>query len=87
MAVAETRVVRVVAPGSLLPPGAVTSKRELSTAFNAWAQAQHGSTMGERKVVDRLTSINGIHEVRTDDKKKARGLNVIYDWTKWAKQE
>jgi putative DNA primase/helicase len=82
LAVAETRVAKVVVPGSILPPDVVTSKRELSAAFNAWAQSQHGSSMGERKVVDRLTSINGICEVRSAGS-KTRGLNIIYDWTKY----
>jgi putative DNA primase/helicase len=86
MSEAEARAVMRVAQGSKLPTGSVTSKRELSSAFNRWAQSQGGSSMGERKVFDRLTSMNGIHEVRNAET-RARGLNVIYDWTKWAESE
>lgn len=65
-----------VTPGSLLPPRFVTSKRELFRAFTEWAKANNGKPIGERKFIDRLTSINGVFEVRNAST-KTRGLNVV----------
>jgi len=62
-------------PGSLLPPGDVTSRRVLAREFNAWAREQGGKPMGERKIIERLTSINGVVEVR-NALDKSRGLNL-----------
>lgn len=62
-------------PGAILPPSEVASKRWLARAFNAWAREQGGSPMGERKIVERLTSINGIVEVRNSID-RSRGLNL-----------
>lgn len=65
-----------VTPGCDLPAPAVSTRRYLARRFNAWATAQGGSSMGERKILDRLTSINGVHDVRISGG-GARGLNVV----------
>jgi len=66
----------VLAPGALVDPEVMTSKRDLAKCFNTWAMEQHASPMGERKIIDRLTSINGVVEVRNKIT-KARGLNIV----------
>lgn len=86
--VAETSDGVAVSFGSLLPPDLVTSKRDLARAFNRWAQDQGAPPMGERKVNDRLTSLNRVFEVRraTD---KTRGLNIVVgdDHCIWADEQ
>ncbi len=62
-------------PGALLPPSEVSSRRWLAKQFNAWAKEQGSPPMGERKIIDRLTSINGVVEVRSSFD-KSRGLNI-----------
>lgn len=74
--VAETAGGVAVSPGATLPPYEVSTKRELAQAFNAWAESNNGSRMGERKIIDRLTSINGVYEVRRSTD-KVRTLNVV----------
>ena len=56
----------------------MTSKRILAHAFNDWAIMNGGSKMGERKIVNRLTCINGVTEVRAEDgaTRDLRGLNI-----------
>ncbi len=67
-------------PGSVMPPTRMTSKRWLARAFNAWAKEQGGSPMGERKIVERLTSINGVVEVRSSfDKTRGLSIRVVTD--------
>jgi putative DNA primase/helicase len=53
-----------VLPGSELPMSMATTKRQLAQAFNRWAEQNNGSRMGERKIIDRLTSMKGVVEVR-----------------------
>jgi P4 family phage/plasmid primase-like protien len=62
----------------LLPFDQMNTKRHLARLFNDWAQEQGGSAMrmGERKVIERLTSIDGVIEVRCEGT-KAKGLNVV----------
>jgi len=62
-------------PGAILPGTDVSSKRWLARKFNAWAKEQGSPVMGERKIIDRLTSIDGIVEVRSSFD-KSRGLNL-----------
>ncbi|HZN73092.1 MAG TPA: phage/plasmid primase, P4 family [Micromonosporaceae bacterium] len=61
--------------GALLPPTEVASRRWLARAFNDWARDQGSAPMGERKILDRLTSIDGVVEVR-NAVDKSRGLNI-----------
>lgn len=65
-----------VMPGAVLPPAFATGPRALAKAFNAWAVENGGSRMGERKVIDRLTSMDGVLEVRSAPA-KGRALNII----------
>ncbi|MGH3500722.1 MAG: phage/plasmid primase, P4 family [Nocardioidaceae bacterium] len=74
--VAETGTGVAVSYATLIEPHLMTSKRDLARAFNYWAQDQGAPVMGERKIIDRLTSINGVYEVR-DKVSKNRGLNII----------
>ena len=62
-------------PGQTLSSDRVTRPRFLAQMFNAWAQEQHAPPMGERKIIERLTSINGVERVQ--DQNKVRGLNII----------
>lgn len=65
-----------VSPGADLPATHMTTRRDLARAFNRWAEDSGGAKMGERKIIDRLTSINGVCLVRrTGD--RSRGLNII----------
>lgn len=62
-------------PGGYLPAHEVTSKRQLAREFNAWARTTGGSAIGERKIFDRLTSGNGVFEVRSNANSSI-GLNI-----------
>lgn len=62
------------APGQLLPVGRVTTPRALARMFNDWALEQGGSKMGERKIIERLTSITGVERVQ--DSNRVKGLNI-----------
>jgi P4 family phage/plasmid primase-like protien len=62
-------------PGQHLPTDEVTGRRELARAFNYWADANAGARMTTGKVIDRLTSIDGVVEVRSEGS-GARGLNI-----------
>lgn len=66
---------RAVTPDQELPATDVTARRFLARQFNAWAREQGGSPMGERKILDRLTSIDGVFEVRSS-LDRSRGLNL-----------
>lgn len=73
--------------GALLPPGDVTTKRDIVRAFDRWSEINKGAKLGSLKITTRLTSINGVKEVRRSDT-KARGLNiVIKPETEWDDQE
>jgi P4 family phage/plasmid primase-like protien len=73
-----TPVTASVTPGSYVPPDQTTTKRELARKFNLWAESQGGKPMGERKIIDRLTCVDGVVEVRNNIT-KARGLNITAD--------
>jgi len=60
----ESAGVPALLPGAEVPSWAATTKRNLAQAFNRWAEENKGSKLGERKVIDRLTSINGVVDVR-----------------------
>ena len=62
------------APGQTLPTDRITKPRLLAQMFNTWAQEQGGSKMGERKIIERLTSIDGV--VRVQGPNNVRGLNI-----------
>jgi putative DNA primase/helicase len=66
----------VVSTGSVVQAEMGTGKRELAKAFNAWAAENHAPPMGERKIIDRLTSVNGVFEVRVLPSKNV-GLNIV----------
>jgi hypothetical protein len=53
----------------------MTAKRVLAHAFNSWAIMNGSSKMGERRILDRLTCINGVVEVREKGTGR-RGLNI-----------
>ncbi|MCA1695828.1 MAG: phage/plasmid primase, P4 family, partial [Actinobacteria bacterium] len=77
---AETSPLEAVSPDMYLPPHCLTPRRELARAFNRWAvDHQAGSKMNERKILDRLSSIDGVYPVRSraERGKEQRGLNVI----------
>lgn len=61
--------------GMLLPPSEVTSKREIFREFDHWVSQSKGTPLKPQKVFDRLTSINGVVEVRNANT-KSRGLNI-----------
>lgn len=74
--VAETAAGVAITHGTLVEHDRMTGKTALAALFNAWAETQRTSSMGTRKVIDRLTCINGVYEVR-DKLTKGRGLNIV----------
>jgi putative DNA primase/helicase len=63
--------------GSVIPVSHTSTKRELYRAFKVWAEAEGSVGMRERKFIDRLTSINGVMEVRrSSDKNVAINVTV-----------
>jgi putative DNA primase/helicase len=67
-------------PGAYLPKESMTTKRDLARAFNAWALEQGGPRMGERKIIERLSSIDGVVEVRNVvDHGRGLNLRVVID--------
>jgi P4 family phage/plasmid primase-like protien len=73
--------------GMLLPPSEVTSKREVFRAFDDWVQLNKGTSLKPTKVFDRLTSINGVVEVR-NAVTKSRGLNItVKPRDQWGEHE
>jgi putative DNA primase/helicase len=57
-----------------MPAGQFSTATELTGQFNQWATRNHGSNMGRNTLKGRLTSIDGVMEVRGPD--RSRGLNV-----------
>jgi P4 family phage/plasmid primase-like protien len=53
-----------VTEGATMPPTRATTGAELAREFNRWAEVNAGSSMGQRKILDRLRTIPGVHEVR-----------------------
>lgn len=73
--------------GMLLPPSQVASKREIFRAFDDWVQQSKGTSLKPTKVFDRLTSINGVVEVRSATT-KSRGLNItVKPRDQWGEHE
>jgi putative DNA primase/helicase len=67
--------------GSYLPAGKVASKIELYASFSAWAEEQKASAMGRQKFIGRLTSVNGVTEVRNEaTKSRAVNVRIMADW-------
>jgi P4 family phage/plasmid primase-like protien len=58
-----------------VPVGQASSKKDLAHKFNAWASENEMSRLGPKKIIERLTCIDGVREVRFGDDKR-RGLNV-----------
>jgi putative DNA primase/helicase len=79
------RVHAADSPGAELPQDQITSKRVLAQTFNRWAEIQAGAKMGERKVIDRLTCIDGVFEVRAKggSSRGQRGLNITVATDPW----
>lgn len=67
-----------ITPGMTVQVSLTTGKRDAARAFNQWATevVSGGSSMGERKIVDRLLTIPGVMEVRRSDTK-----NVVLNIT------
>ena len=61
--------------GSELSTNMMSTRRELARQFMTWSAQTGGSTMAERKIIDRLTSINGVYDVRSPN--RGRGLNIV----------
>ncbi len=64
-----------IAHGTTVKFELATTKVDLVNAFNAWADQNNGSKMGQRKVIDRLLTVPGVVEVRRNPT-KVRCLNV-----------
>ncbi|HTE68424.1 MAG TPA: phage/plasmid primase, P4 family, partial [Actinomycetes bacterium] len=64
-----------VKPGAELPAGDVSTRRDLARQFVTWSALTGAQSMAERKVIDRLTSINSVHDVRGPAGR--RGLNIV----------
>jgi P4 family phage/plasmid primase-like protien len=58
-----------------VPENHASTKRLLASAFNRWADENEMSKMGSRKIIERLTCIDGVVDVRFGDDAR-RGLNV-----------
>lgn len=61
--------------GQKLGADAATGRRDVAMAFNAWAERNGGSKMGERAFFNRFANLPGITEVRVG--KGSRAFNVI----------
>jgi len=61
--------------GQKLDPSTATGRRDAAIAFNAWAERNGGSKMGERAFFNRFEQLDGITEVRYG-KTDRRGYNV-----------
>lgn len=62
--------------GDRLPSESATGRREVAGAFNAWAERNGGSKMGERAFFQRFAQIAGVTEVRMGTKGH-RAYNVV----------
>ncbi|MDX3860047.1 phage/plasmid primase, P4 family [Streptomyces europaeiscabiei] len=54
-----------------------TGRREVAQAFNAWAERNGSSKMGERAFFQRLAKIDGVTEVAYGPKGNKRAFNVV----------
>lgn len=64
------------AHGSRLTEQQATGRRDVAVAFNAWAERNGGSKMGERAFFQRFAQIAGINDVKIGPKDR-RGFNVV----------
>jgi len=60
--------------GQKMDPTTATGRRDVAIAFNAWAERNGGSKMGERAFFNRFAQMEGITEVRVG--KGSRAFNV-----------
>jgi putative DNA primase/helicase len=75
--------------GSRLTDQQATGRRDVAVAFNAWAERNGGSKMGERAFFQRFSQIAGIHDVKIGAKDR-RGFNVTVaraDDDNWSEAE
>ena len=61
--------------GQKLGTDAATGRRDVAIAFNAWAERNGGSKMGERAFFNRFAQMDGITEVRVGT--GSRAFNVV----------
>lgn len=61
--------------GERLPSESATGRRDVAVAFNAWAERNGGTKMGERAFFQRFAQIPGVNEVRVGPK-ASRAYNV-----------
>lgn len=61
--------------GQTLDAAQTTGRRDAATAFNAWAERNGGSKMGERAFFNRFAQMAGVTEVRTG-RTKTKAYNV-----------
>lgn len=62
--------------GQKLGDNECTGRREVAQMFNAWAERNGGSKMGERAFFQRLAQIDGVTEVRNGRGSRAYNLTV-----------
>jgi putative DNA primase/helicase len=62
--------------GDKLAGDVSTGRRDAAIAFNAWAERNGGTKMGERAFFQRFAQIPGVTEIRMGAK-AARGFNVV----------
>lgn len=62
--------------GQKLDESRATGRRDVAMAFNAWAERNGGSKMGERAFFQRLWKIEGVAEVRTGPKGDRKAFNL-----------
>ena len=67
---------RLISPGQELPAGLGTTKRDLHQMFRDWVNGDGSHAMSYKTFTDRLTCIEGVHEVRLLPN-RVRALNVI----------
>lgn len=64
------------AHGQRLGEHEATGRRDVAIAFNAWAERNGGSKMGERAFFQRFSQIEGVAEIKLGSKDR-RGFNVL----------
>lgn len=62
--------------GDRLPDTSASGRRDVAVAFNAWAERNGGTKMGERAFFQRFAQIPGVNEVRVGPKAH-RAYNVV----------
>ena len=64
-------------PEQMLDAGLGTKRKDVADAFNAWAERNGGSKMGDRTFFERLANVPDVVVVRLKDKNKSRGFNLV----------